>query len=151
MSGFKVTQRAAGTLIGQVEKVDLSFFYYPYPLIHALEKSECFYIASVADIACMKLIAISQRGLRRDFVDLFVICQITPLAQVFHWPKKNIRNLTLTSVSKGLYILKTQKPTNRAGEWSFANPLRGKKSGHTFSTKLTIWQRNGYEEPNQHS
>lgn len=32
-------------------------------------------IASIVDIACMKLNAISSRGTMRDFIDLYVICK----------------------------------------------------------------------------
>lgn len=39
-------------------------------------------IASLQDIAAMKLIAISQRGLKRDFVDLYSILTIMPFFKI---------------------------------------------------------------------
>ena len=38
------------------------------------EKIPNLYIASIKDIAAMKLIAISQRGAKKDFFDLYNIC-----------------------------------------------------------------------------
>jgi predicted nucleotidyltransferase component of viral defense system len=39
-------------------------------------------VASTLDIAAMKLIAIAQRGLKRDFVDLYCVLQDTPFFKV---------------------------------------------------------------------
>jgi predicted nucleotidyltransferase component of viral defense system len=83
VEGFKVTQRGSGTLIGQQAAIDMSFFYYPYPLLESLLETESLNLVSIQDIAAMKLIAISQRGLRRDFLDLYVICQERPLEKIF--------------------------------------------------------------------
>ena len=45
-------------------------------------------MASVADIAAMKLIALSQRGLRRDFLDLYTIARKSGMEQIFLWGHK---------------------------------------------------------------
>ena len=83
-----VTHRAAGTLIAQAGSVDLSFFYYPYSLLLPLVRTEYFDLASVEDIAAMKIIAVTQRGVRRDFLDLFMMCQKEGLEQILTWTKK---------------------------------------------------------------
>jgi hypothetical protein len=72
---LRVQQQSQGTLVGQVSGVQVSYFTYPYPLLEetiALAKVQ---VASLLDIALMKLIAIGQRGTKRDFVDLYFICQ----------------------------------------------------------------------------
>jgi len=60
----------------------VKFFYYPYPLVDP----ECEYsgleVASAMDLGLMKLGAIISRGTRRDFVDLFLLCQHLPLAEL---------------------------------------------------------------------
>ena len=60
------------TLIAMVSNVRLSLFHYPYPLLKPLvSKPECnIRLASPEDIAAMKVIAITQRGTAKDFVDL---------------------------------------------------------------------------------
>lgn len=60
------------TLIAMVANVRFSLFNYPYPLLKPLvSKPECnIRLASPEDIAAMKVIAITQRGTAKDFVDL---------------------------------------------------------------------------------
>lgn len=58
------------------------FFYYPYPLIDPEESVHGMAVASVIDLALMKLAAIISRGSRRDFVDLYLICRVLPLGRV---------------------------------------------------------------------
>jgi hypothetical protein len=65
-----------------VNEVKLSLLYYPYPLINSL--IECFDInvVSIADIACMKAIDISQRAEKSDFFDLVEILKIYSPAEI---------------------------------------------------------------------
>jgi len=54
---------------------NLSFFEYKYPLVAPLVENAlgypCLKLASVADIVLMKVTAISSRGLKKDFIDLY--------------------------------------------------------------------------------
>ncbi|MCD5405459.1 MAG: hypothetical protein LRZ91_03060 [Desulfotomaculum sp.] len=50
------------TLYLFLDNVQLTWLYYPYPLIDPVIKVEGINLASLTDIALMKLIAISQRG-----------------------------------------------------------------------------------------
>jgi hypothetical protein len=72
---LEIQQQNRGTLVGRLGDVRISFFVYPYPLLAEPEELEGCRVAQLLDIALMKLIAISQRGTKRDFVDLFFICQ----------------------------------------------------------------------------
>jgi predicted nucleotidyltransferase component of viral defense system len=72
---FSVRQVARGTLNGSVSKVPVSFFEYGYPLLRKViywPEFGC-RLASLSDIACMKLSAIAQRGHKKDFVDLYAL------------------------------------------------------------------------------
>jgi Nucleotidyl transferase AbiEii toxin, Type IV TA system len=65
------------TLYGTVRGVRVSFFQFRYRLLRPLilwPEAGC-HLASLEDLACMKLSAISQRGSRKDFVDLFALGQ----------------------------------------------------------------------------
>ncbi len=70
-----------GTLVGSVGGVRVSFFHYPYPLLESPlrvkeetpHETPMFPLAGLLDIACMKLVAVSQRGSRKDFVDLYFL------------------------------------------------------------------------------
>ncbi len=79
---FELQTEAWGTVTGILCGVRVSFFTYAYPLVEPTHKLFGVNVASLADIGLMKLIAISQRGSRRDFVDLFFICQKLPLERL---------------------------------------------------------------------
>lgn len=72
----------------EVNNIMISFFKYPYPLIRPLEKLEGIDIASKEDIAAMKMIAFSQRGKRRDFIDIYFIIKEIGLKNILEFTKK---------------------------------------------------------------
>ncbi len=55
------------------EGVTLGFFHYDYPLMTPLEKFSKVRIASLEDIALMKIAAIIGRGSKKDFIDVYYI------------------------------------------------------------------------------
>jgi Nucleotidyl transferase AbiEii toxin, Type IV TA system len=64
-----------GTLHGTMEGVRLSFMEYHYPLLEPLTPWPEFgcHLASPADLACMKLSAVAQRGSKKDFIDIYAL------------------------------------------------------------------------------
>ncbi|MCE5193099.1 nucleotidyl transferase AbiEii/AbiGii toxin family protein [bacterium] len=78
----EVLQLAPGTLSVVIGGVKVSFFQYPYPFVDPFESYEGLAVASILDVAAMKLVAVAQRSARRDFVDLYVILQQTPFPAV---------------------------------------------------------------------
>jgi predicted nucleotidyltransferase component of viral defense system len=77
-----VRQEEKNTLTVFIDNVKVSFFHYPYP---PMEKSVLWRgipLASVLDIAAMKIIAVGQRGTKRDFVDLYFIFKDHPFRRV---------------------------------------------------------------------
>jgi len=70
-----VRQQSPGTLNGTLKDTLISFFVYPYPLLEAAIPLWNVQVAGLLDLALMKLTAIGQRGAKRDFVDLYQICQ----------------------------------------------------------------------------
>ena len=78
-------QVAPGTLHAVIEGVRVSFFEYLYDLISDPIPWPYYSVrlASLDDLACMKLAAVAQRGSRKDFIDLYVIAlQHKPLADL---------------------------------------------------------------------
>jgi len=63
------------TLHGRSGDTEISLFFYQYKLLGELTSHLNFSIASVEDIAAMKLEAIAGRGLKRDFFDLYKIIE----------------------------------------------------------------------------
>lgn len=72
---FSLVSTGWQTVAGKSHDTDVTIFYYEYPLLNPPVNYLDFAIASLADIAAMKLEAISGRGLKRDFYDLYMICQ----------------------------------------------------------------------------
>lgn len=83
--GFRVDQIAEGTLHAEVGGVQLTFLRYDYPLLFASSRFKELTVASARDIACMKLEALSSRGSRRDFVDLYFVLQRIQLRELLEW------------------------------------------------------------------
>ena len=57
------------------DDIKLSFFAYKHQLIKPLIEERFFRLASIEDIACMKLSAIVSRATEKDYVDLYFILQ----------------------------------------------------------------------------
>lgn len=89
-------QKAEGTLIVKINQILVSFFEYPYSLILPLIKFCQFPpLASKEDIGAMKIIAISTRGTKRDFIDIYFLLQEFSLKEILDfaikkYPKFNI-------------------------------------------------------------
>lgn len=71
-SNWITTLREENTLYGELFEAKMSFIAYPYFLpAQPLIKDQTLALLEASDIAVMKVIAISQRGRKRDFIDLF--------------------------------------------------------------------------------
>jgi hypothetical protein len=70
-----VEQEDEGTFLGVLNGVRLSFFIYPYRLLAPLALFGAVQIVALEDLAVMKLDAIASRGKKRDFIDLYFLCQ----------------------------------------------------------------------------
>jgi hypothetical protein len=72
---FVAEQTAPGTLHGSISNVRVTFLEYQYPLLKALTywKEVGCSLASLEDLACMKLSAVTQRGARKDFCDIYAL------------------------------------------------------------------------------
>ncbi|MCH8861460.1 MAG: nucleotidyl transferase AbiEii/AbiGii toxin family protein, partial [Proteobacteria bacterium] len=105
LDGFSLEKREEGTIHANINITKISFFHYPYSLLEAPKVLNGIQIASVRDIACMKLEAISQRGAKRDFVDLYTIAQHgSSLSEIFFDYQKKYEklNVNMIHVKKGL-------------------------------------------------
>lgn len=72
---LSIQQNDQGTFNGSLNGVKLSFFIYPYKLLYPAVDYQGIKVADLRDIACMKLDAVSSRGKKRDFIDLYFISQ----------------------------------------------------------------------------
>jgi hypothetical protein len=92
LPGWSVSEAKDGTLHGKVGTVRLSFFWFPAPLLKPLIRRGPVRIASVEDIGLMKIGAVIGRGSRKDFVDLYEICQHVSLARLLALGDRKYKN-----------------------------------------------------------
>lgn len=89
---FTTTHVERGTLYGDISGIRVSFIEYSYPLLESCAVRPLYNcrLAAPADIACMKLSAVTQRGSKKDFVDIYALAsKIIPLDQMLkHYQKK---------------------------------------------------------------
>ena len=79
-----ISQQTAGTLHIVFKDTRVSFFHYPYPLIEPLAVLNGVRMAGPVEIGLMKIIAIANRGSRKDFYDLYqIVKRVEPLQSLF--------------------------------------------------------------------
>jgi len=74
----RIAETRQGTFHGFVRDIRITWLHYPNPLLEPLIAAEDvpgFFLASLKDIAVMKWVAVSSRGARKDFIDLYSICR----------------------------------------------------------------------------
>lgn len=84
------------------EKIKISFFSYKYPLLNKLIKEENINLASIEDIACMKLSAITGRASNKDYIDLYFILQKISLSDLLEKAAKKFLDLDSNLILKSL-------------------------------------------------
>ena len=92
ISVVKIVQIEKDTLILNCDGIIVSFFTYPYPLLKPLKDLGIIYVASLEDISAMKLIAIIQRGAKRDFIDMYYLIKRIGLNRIFEFSKKKYKD-----------------------------------------------------------
>lgn len=99
---YTLDRFAKNTLLGLFAKTKISFFTFKYPLISKTIHFRKIKLASIADIAAMKLEAIISRATKKDYVDLFFICRQYSIEDCIGFYQKKFSQ----SDSNIFYILK---------------------------------------------
>jgi len=82
---FEVFKRSKNILITSINGVKVDFVNYQYPLLKEHFVVQGIRLASKEDIAAMKLNAISGRGSKKDFIDLFFLLNDFSLEQMLEF------------------------------------------------------------------
>jgi len=102
---LSIAKEAENSLIGEFNGTRISFLTYDYPNLFSLKQFQGVKIADIRDIGCMKIAAISSRGDKKDFIDLFFISQkIISLEKLLKLFKKKYKNVdySMTHILKSL-------------------------------------------------
>jgi predicted nucleotidyltransferase component of viral defense system len=106
---------AWGNLVYLVRDVRIGFYGYGYELVAPLVESENAHLASIEDIALMKLDALLARAARKDFYDLYFICQKVSLRQILNLaPQKypSTRDFETQTVKRLIYFENAEQDTD---------------------------------------
>ncbi|MBV6451749.1 MAG: hypothetical protein MHPDNHAH_02496 [Anaerolineales bacterium] len=96
-----------GNLVYLAKDVRIGFYGYGFPLVAPLVEMEGVRLASIEDIALMKMDALLSRAARKDFYDLYFICQKFRLRQILDLaPQKyaNVRDFEVQTVKRLAYF-----------------------------------------------
>jgi len=101
---FETTGSAPGTLHGTVLGVRVTLLEYHYPLLAPLVELPQYacQTASLADLACMKLAALVQRGAKKDFIDIYAIGKSIPLEEIIRLYRNKYRVEDTTHILRAL-------------------------------------------------
>ena len=92
------------TVWGKIGETKFSLFYYKYPLLKETLPFKGIQLASLVDIAAMKIHAIEDRGTRRDFVDVYFLSKVYTLEDMlsFYQKKYSVLEDHLYSILRSL-------------------------------------------------
>lgn len=82
--------------------IHLSCFYYGYPLLENPRPIQGVQITGLKDIAAMKIIAIAQRGRRRDFIDMYYLLQQFSLKEILRFTHEKYSHFDIYHGLRGL-------------------------------------------------
>ena len=84
------------------QSIKLSFFTYKYKLLNSLINEEYLRIASIEDIGCMKLSAITGRANDKDYIDLYYILHNLKLENLLKKVLEKFPNLDSNLILKSM-------------------------------------------------
>ncbi len=101
--GFQLSYKDRNTLKGEINGVQVDLITHAYPLVNELKAEEGIRLASIDDIAAMKLNAIVGNGTRaKDFLDIaYLSCYLT-LEQMMQACEKKYKNINPFVVVRSL-------------------------------------------------
>lgn len=133
---FATDHMADGTLIGHIDAIELSFFRYNYALLEPLISANELLLASVPDIAAMKVAALAQRGLYRDFIDLYVIAKQHGLNSVIEWTRQKFPGLDVYVMLRALvYFADAESDKSMRGK-TLLKPIKWDVVRRYFSAEV---------------
>ena len=111
---YSVSNETPKTMVGIFNDVKFSLFHYPYPLIAQTKKFLRIGLSSLEDIAAMKLVAITDRATKKDYIDHFVLAKKYPIEHMFDFYEKKYHLLqpNLFTLIKSLQFFSEAEETD---------------------------------------
>lgn len=105
-----VLKKSKNIIIYTINGVKVDFVNYHYPLLKKVETVDSIRLVSLEDIAAMKLNAISGRGSKKDFVDLYFLLKNFSLKEMIDFYSEKYKDGSTFLVLKNLtYFVDAEK------------------------------------------
>ncbi len=91
---LKTSQRDWQTIIGNIGSVKFSLFYYSHKLIEKLVSWNGIFLASLPDLAAIKLDTVISRGAKRDLIDIYFLTKKYSLPKLFTFYEQKYGNFS---------------------------------------------------------
>ena len=98
----KPTLQMTQTLICEINNIKVDFIRFKYPFIQPIIETDGIRMLSIEDIAPMKLDAITGRGSKKDFYDLYFLLKLFDLNKLFELYKAKYPHQTVFHVARSL-------------------------------------------------
>jgi predicted nucleotidyltransferase component of viral defense system len=122
---ISIESESRNIVITNINNVKVDFVKVPYPIIFPIQFIENIRLLDIRDIAPMKLSAVTQRGSKKDFYDIYFLIKKMSLAVILNLYLNKFQNQTVFHVLKSLtYFYDAEK---------YADPI-------VFDKKLT-WEK----------
>jgi len=100
---FELDREDKDTILGVLDRVKISFFRYNYALVYPPVDFNGIKLSSEQDIAAMKIDAISSRGSKKDFIDIYFLLQKYSLRELIDFFERRYSGIKFNR----LHILKS--------------------------------------------
>ncbi|MBS1271948.1 MAG: hypothetical protein MAGBODY4_01084 [Candidatus Marinimicrobia bacterium] len=122
-----------------INDVKISFLWYPYEMLSPFDNYGKIRVAGVDDIACMKCIAISQRGAKKDYYDLYEILRLYSLRKMRDMleEKYGLNNVNIYHIGKSLLYFDEAEKTPEPVIFRNLKWEEVKTSIQSFSDEIT--------------
>lgn len=127
------------------DSVTLGFFHYDYPLVAPLEKFGRIKIASLEDIALMKIAAIIGRGNKKDFIDLYFILKeggisLAELLRISQKKFSHVRDVAIQALQALVYFADAETESCH-GSLRLTKQIEWQKIKSFFVSEVTKYGR----------
>ena len=97
-----VLTKSPSIFITQINEVKVDFVRFRYGLLFPALQEESVRMLDIRDIAPMKLDAVTKRGSKKDFYDIYFLLQKMPLSEILDLYSKKFQHSTVFHVIKSL-------------------------------------------------
>jgi hypothetical protein len=99
---FEFLKKSKHINVLSIDNVKIDIVNYKYPWISEIVVEDCFRLASLKDIGAMKLNAITGRGTKKDFIDLYYLLNYFSINELFGFYSDKFEDGNLFLVKKSL-------------------------------------------------